>query len=49
LLFDREDGGDVFLRNVGWLSAEYTGVISQKIELFVTTAVRTSDPVYHVW
>jgi hypothetical protein len=36
LLFNLEDGGDMFLRNIG--------VISQKIVLFVTTtAVRTSN------
>jgi hypothetical protein len=24
LFFDPEDGGDIFLRNIGWLSADYT-------------------------
>jgi hypothetical protein len=24
LLFDLEDGGEMFLRNIGWLSADYT-------------------------
>jgi hypothetical protein len=24
LFFDPEDGGDMFLRNVGWLSTDYT-------------------------
>jgi hypothetical protein len=24
LYLDPEDGGDMFLRNVGWLSADYT-------------------------
>jgi hypothetical protein len=33
---------DASSRNVGWLSTDYT-VISQNIELFTTTAVRTSD------
>jgi hypothetical protein len=37
LLFDPEDGGDMFHRNIGGLH----GVISQKTELF--TAVRTSN------
>jgi hypothetical protein len=23
LFFDPEDGGDIFLRNVGWLSTDY--------------------------
>jgi hypothetical protein len=32
LFFDNEDGGDVFLRNVGWLTTAYMAlyVISQK-------------------
>jgi hypothetical protein len=25
LFFDPEDGGDLFLQNVGWLSMVYTG------------------------
>jgi hypothetical protein len=37
-LFDPEDGGDIFLRNVSWLNGLY-GVISQKIVLFITTAI----------
>jgi hypothetical protein len=24
LFFDRENGGDMFLRNIGWLSMDYT-------------------------
>jgi hypothetical protein len=35
LFFDPEDGSDIFLRN---------GVTSQKTVLFITTAVKTSDP-----
>jgi hypothetical protein len=42
LFFDPEDGGDMFLRNVGCLSTDYT-VLGQKREFFLTTAVRTSD------
>jgi hypothetical protein len=38
LFFDTDDGGDMSLRNVGGLH----GVISQKTEIFITTAVRTS-------
>jgi hypothetical protein len=38
LFTDPEDGGDV-LRNVGWLSTDYNGVISQMTEFFITTAV----------
>jgi hypothetical protein len=33
LFFDPEDGGDMFLRNVGLLSADYNGPISQKLVL----------------
>jgi hypothetical protein len=43
LFFDPEDGGDMFLRNVGGLSTDYTA-LSQKIEFFITTAVKTSNP-----
>jgi hypothetical protein len=32
----------MFLRNIGWLSTDYTGVIFQETELFIITAVRTS-------
>jgi hypothetical protein len=41
LLFDPEDGGDVFLRNV---DNELHDVINKKIGLAITTAVRTSNP-----
>jgi hypothetical protein len=41
LVFDLEDGGDMFLRKCSGLH----GVISQKIEPFVSTAVRTSHPI----
>jgi hypothetical protein len=40
LFFDAGEGGDMFLRDVSGLH----GVISQKIVLFITTAVRTSNP-----
>jgi hypothetical protein len=33
LFFDPEDGGDVFLRNVGWLSTDYTAYIPEDITL----------------
>jgi hypothetical protein len=33
-----------FLRNVGWLSTDCTAFVFQKIEVFITTAVRTSNP-----
>jgi hypothetical protein len=39
LLFDLEDGGDMFHRN------GLHGVISHEIEFFITTAVRTSHPI----
>jgi hypothetical protein len=42
-LFDPDDGGDVTPKR-RWLSTLH-GVISQKIVLFVTTAVRTSNPI----
>jgi hypothetical protein len=30
LFFDPEDGGDKFLRNVGWLSTEYTALYPRR-------------------
>jgi hypothetical protein len=39
LFFAPEDGGDIFLRNVG-----LHGVIYQKIELIITAAVSTLNP-----
>jgi hypothetical protein len=44
LFFDPEDGGDMFLRNVGSHSTDYTVFIYQKMVLFINTAVRTSNP-----
>jgi hypothetical protein len=29
-LFDTEDGGDTFLRNIGWLSTDYTALYPRK-------------------
>jgi hypothetical protein len=40
-LFDPEDVGDMFLRNVSSLSMDYAEYIP---ELFITTTVRTSKP-----
>jgi hypothetical protein len=42
-IFDPEDGGDMLTFN------GLHGVISQKIVLFITTAVRTSDPTLQQW
>jgi hypothetical protein len=39
LLFDREDGGSMFLRNI-----ELYGGAAQKMELVIVTAMRTSNP-----
>jgi hypothetical protein len=40
IFFGPEDGGDMFLRKVNWLSTDY-----QEIEPFVKAAVRTSNPI----
>jgi hypothetical protein len=40
LFFDPENGGNILLRNVGLLSNGLHGVVSQKIVLFINTAVR---------
>jgi hypothetical protein len=42
LLLNPKDGGDIFLRNFGLLAGLHD--ISQKIEFFITTVVRTSNP-----
>jgi hypothetical protein len=44
LFFDPEDGGDMFLRNFGFTFNGLQGVISQKLILLITTAVKTSNP-----
>jgi hypothetical protein len=43
-LFYPEDGGDMFLRNVGWFFNGLHGIVFQKIELFKTVVVRSSNP-----
>jgi hypothetical protein len=43
MFFDPEDEGDMFLRNVGGLSKDYT-VLYPRRQLFITTAVRTPNP-----
>jgi hypothetical protein len=40
-----EDGSDIFFRNIAGLSSDYNEVISQKREIFTTTAMITSNPV----
>jgi hypothetical protein len=42
VFLDPEDGGDMFLRNVGGLSTDYTALCP------TATAVRTSNPAYIV-
>jgi hypothetical protein len=39
-----EDGGDMFLRNVALTFRGLHSIISQTAKLFITTAVRTSNP-----
>jgi hypothetical protein len=41
LFFGPEDGSDIFLLDIGFGPH---GIISKKTELFIPTAVRTSDP-----
>jgi hypothetical protein len=42
LLFNREDGGDLFLKNTCWLGLH--DVISQKIQHLMTSAVKIANP-----
>jgi hypothetical protein len=44
LFFDHADGGDTFLRKVGLTFNGLHCVISQMVELFITTGGRTSNP-----
>jgi hypothetical protein len=46
LLFNHEDGGDMFLLSVRWLSMVYKVLISQEEELFIVSAMRTSNPTF---
>jgi hypothetical protein len=46
LFFDPEDGRDIFLRNAVDFNGTQ-GVTTQKAHLFITTAVRTSNTIYH--
>jgi hypothetical protein len=39
-LFDPEDGGDMFRRNVDWLSTDYTALYP------ITAAMRTLNPTW---
>jgi hypothetical protein len=43
IFVDPEDGGDMFLRNVGCVSTDYTAS-HPRIILFITTVVKTSNP-----
>jgi hypothetical protein len=47
LFFDPEAGGDIFFPKSRLTFTGLHGVISQKIVLFITTAVRTSNPAWH--
>jgi hypothetical protein len=44
LIFDPQDGGDMFLRNSGKVSSDYTALY--KIKTFVVTGARNSNPTY---
>jgi hypothetical protein len=45
MIFDPEDGGDTFLRNIGSHTV-YTALYPRRWKL-VTTAVKTSNPTSH--
>jgi hypothetical protein len=46
LFFDPPDESDMILPKLPLTSTGLCGVISHKTELFITTAVRTSDPAF---
>jgi hypothetical protein len=43
LFLDPEDGGEVYIRSVVWFCKGLHGVISQYMELFITTALKTPN------
>jgi hypothetical protein len=47
LFFEPEVGGSVLLRNVGLLPADHTALHPRR-EVFITTAVRTSNPTFKI-
>jgi hypothetical protein len=44
LFFEPEEDRDVFLKDVRYNFNRLHGVISQKVQLFITTAVRNTNP-----
>jgi hypothetical protein len=44
LLFNPEVGGNMFLRNFGWLSTDYTALYPRRQLHFIITDVITSNP-----
>jgi hypothetical protein len=44
LFFDPEDVSNMFLQNIGLLSADYMLLHYRSQEHFITTAVRTNNP-----
>jgi hypothetical protein len=44
LFFDPQDRGDMFFLNIVLTFSELHGDISQKIEVFITTALGTPNP-----
>jgi hypothetical protein len=47
-LFNPEDVGDMFLRNVGCLSGLHSIIFEKIVVLSITTAVRTSNPTLRI-
>jgi hypothetical protein len=46
LFFYPEDRGHTLLWYTGWFSTDYMALLLQKIELFITTAVRTLNHIF---
>jgi hypothetical protein len=44
--FNREGCGDMFHRKFGSLQPDYVRVISQDMELFITTIFKNPDPTF---
>jgi hypothetical protein len=48
VLFNPEDGGDIFLENICWLSTDYTTLYNQNTEFFITTGTKALNPKHKI-
>jgi hypothetical protein len=48
LLFEPKDGGDIFLRNVGWLLTDYTALYSRRHKPFEMDPLLRAENLKHI-